>query len=96
MLKKEGFSSFLLFTDQRNSTILVYKKGFLKNFANVPGKNLYWNLFLIKLQVWRPVFKNTYFEEHLRTNASVISKITVNPKDNGFTITMELYYSSML
>ena len=36
---------------------------------------------------WRPVFKNTYFEEHLQMTASVISKITVIPKDNGFTIT---------
>ena len=49
ILKKEGFSSFLPFTNRRNATILVYKKGILKNFANVTGKNLHWNLFLIKL-----------------------------------------------
>ena len=30
------------------------KKGVLKNFANVTGKNLCWSLFLIKLQFWRP------------------------------------------
>ena len=41
-------------------------------------------------------FKTTYFEKNLRTTASVISKITVNPKDNGFTLTIELYYSFML
>ena len=41
----------------------------------------------MKLQVWRLVFKNPYFEEHLWTTTSVISKITVNPKNNGFTIT---------
>ena len=49
MLKKEEFSSFLPFTDRRNPTILIYKKSVLKNFANFTGKNLYWNLFLIKL-----------------------------------------------
>ena len=43
-----------------------------------------------------PFFKNIYFEKHLRTTASVKSKITVNPKDNGFTITVKLSYSFML
>ena len=52
------------------------KKGVLKNFANFTGKNQYQNLFLIKLQVSKPFFKNTYFKKHLRTTASVISKIT--------------------
>ena len=47
------------------------------------------------MQVWKPFFKNTFFEKHLRTTASVISKIIVNPKDNRFTITMELYYVFM-
>ena len=44
----------------------------------------------------KTIIKNTFFEKHLRTTASVIRKITVNPKDNGFTTTMELYYSFML
>ena len=91
MLKKEGLS--FSFADQRNPTILIYKKGALKNFPNVTGKNLYWNLFFnevvsLRGQFVGPVFKNTYFEEHLRTTASVISKFTVNSKGNGFTITM--------
>ena len=30
------------------------KQGVLKNFANFTGKNLCWNLFLIKLQFWWP------------------------------------------
>ena len=71
-------------------------KRFLKIFANFADKNLYRDLFLIKLQVWKPFFKNLYFEKHLRVAASIISKITVNPKDNGFTITRELYCSFML
>ena len=37
--KKKDFH--LPFTDRRNPTILVYKKGVLKNFANVTGKSLY-------------------------------------------------------
>ena len=46
-------------------------------------KHLHWSLFLLKLQAWRPaqvfsckickIFKNTYFEEHLRMTASEIS-----------------------
>ena len=67
------------------------KKGILKSFANFTGKNLYRNLFLTKLQVRKPFFKNTYFEKHLRATASVISKITVNPKDNGFYIIVSCY-----
>ena len=62
------------------------KKVFLKTLRISTGKHLYWNLFLMTLQVWRLVFKNPYFEEHPWTTASVISKITVNPKNNGFTI----------
>ena len=58
------------------------KKDFLKNFANFTGEHLCWSLFLIKLQVFKSatwcfpmkifgIFKNTYFEEHLQTTASV-------------------------
>ena len=64
----------------------VRKKDVLKNFANFTGKNLYRNLLLIKLHVWKLFFKNPYFEKDLRTTASVISKVSVNPKDNGFTV----------
>ena len=50
--------------------------------ANFTGKHLCWSLFLIKLHTLRSatllkrdskkIFKNAYFEEHLRTNASNI------------------------
>ena len=58
----------------------------LVNFAIFTEKHLYWSLFLIKLEAFRPakrdsntglsreyceVFKNTYFEEHLRAVPSV-------------------------
>ena len=61
----------------------------LKNFANVTGKHLCWNLFFyqaesfqacsfIKKETPTQVFsceiceiKNTHFEEHVRTTASV-------------------------
>ena len=33
---------------------IVFKIGVLKNFINFIGKYIYWNLFLIKLQAWRP------------------------------------------
>ena len=49
----------------------------LKNFANATEKHLCWSLFLkrdsykgISCQIWE-ILKNTYFEEHLRTTASV-------------------------
>ena len=45
----------------------------------------------------KAIFLRTpFFEKHLGMTASVISKVTVNPKDNRLTITMELYYSFML
>ena len=39
---------------QKQPPGIFCKKGFLKNFANFTGKDLYWCLFLIKLQAWRP------------------------------------------
>ena len=33
---------------------IFFKIGVLKNFANFLGKYLWWSLFLIKLQAWRP------------------------------------------
>ena len=68
---------------------VIQKKTLLKTFTIFTGKHLCWSLFLIKLQVLRPVthlketptpvfsckcskiFKNTQFEEHLRTADSV-------------------------
>ena len=54
------------------------KKDVLKNLANFTEKHLCWSLFLIlKRDSNTPIFlwnlrnfKNTYFEEHLRTTAS--------------------------
>ena len=48
--------------------VILWKKGVFKNFANFTGKQLCWGLFLIKF--YRTSFKNTYFEEHLRTTTS--------------------------
>ena len=45
---------------------MFYKKTVLKNFEIFLGKHLCWSFFLIN-----EVFKNTYFEEHLRTTISV-------------------------
>ena len=61
---------------QKQPLEVFHKKGVLKNFANFTGKHLYWNLLLTKLQVYRPVAKKTYLEEHLGTTVSVISKDT--------------------
>ena len=52
------------------------KKAVLKNFAIFTGKHLYCSLFLIKLQAFQAwIFKNTYFEENLRTAAFVLKRI---------------------
>ena len=61
------------------------KKAALKNFANFTGKHFYWSRFFIRpatllketrAQVFYggicEIFKNTYFEEHLRTTVSGI------------------------
>ena len=62
---------------------VFYKKAVLGNFAIFTEKHLSWDLFLIKFQARRPatlfdsntgkknyeIFKNTYFEEHLRAAA---------------------------
>ena len=50
------------------------KIGVLKNFVNFTGKHLFRSLFLIKFQAVLKafsceIFKNTYFEEHLRTTS---------------------------
>ena len=49
------------------------KNDVLKNFTNFIGKHLCWSLFLLKRDSNTGVFcNNIYFEEHLRTTASVI------------------------
>ena len=58
----EYIFSFLLFCLRKDTSShrgCFVKKGVLKNFANLTGKHLCWNLFYIKLHI----FKNTYFEE---------------------------------
>ena len=55
-------------------------KGVLKKMGNFTGKYLCWNFFLIKLQLQVlsyeicEIFKNTYFEEHLRTTTAKSSE----------------------
>ena len=57
------------------------KKATLKNFAVSTGKHLCWSLFLVRLQYRRfpvrivEIFEKTYFEEHLRTAASLSQPI---------------------
>ena len=56
------------------------KKGVLKKIGNFTGKYLCWSFFLIKLQLRVlsyeicEIFKNTYFEEHLRTTTAKSSE----------------------
>ena len=38
---------------------MFLKIGVLKNFVIFTGKHLWWSLFLIKLQAWRPLLKET-------------------------------------
>ena len=65
--------------------VVFSKKAVLKTFTVFTGKQMYWSLFLIKLQAFfkkilqhrffsckcGEIFKNIHFEEHLRTAASV-------------------------
>ena len=63
------------------ATGVSFKKAVLKNFAIFTGKQLLWNPFFQLYQKETPtevfsceyceIFKNTYFEEHLQTAASV-------------------------
>ena len=46
--------------DRRSSrSQMFFKIGALKNFANFTEKHLCWSLFLIKLQAWRTLIKET-------------------------------------
>ena len=78
-----------VFWFQKQPPEVIYK-AVLKNFAIFTGKHLFWSLFLIRFQPFRPAtllkrdsntgvfpwnlrnFKENYFEEHLRTVASVV------------------------
>ena len=40
---------------QKQPPEMFFKKGALKNFANMTGKHLCWSLFLIKMEAWGPV-----------------------------------------
>ena len=45
----------IVFWGSRSSlSQMFFKIGVLKNFANFIGKHQCWNIFLIKLQAWRP------------------------------------------
>ena len=49
---------------QKQPPEVFYKKAAFDNFAIFTGKHLFWSLFSLLC------FKNTYFEEHLRTATS--------------------------
>ena len=56
---------------------MFFKIGTLKNFAIFTGKHLWWicykeNPTQVFSCEYSKIFKNTYFEEHLRTAASVL------------------------
>ena len=75
---------------QKQPPEVFFKKVVLKNFANLTEKHLCWSLFLIKMEAWETpaqmfsceiskIFKNTYFEEHLRMTADqMVEKDTVS------------------
>ena len=84
-----------------------FEKGALKNFEKFTRKHLCQSLFSNKRETptkifsceFCKIFKNTYFVEHLRTNASApvasinYCKITLFPKQKKFTtITKTLNY----
>ena len=86
-LNKKLWEEVQSITDFKKQPLEVfYKKAFLRNLAIFnTRKHLWWSLFLIKLQILRPVallkirvqhckyckiFKNIYFEDHLETAAS--------------------------
>ena len=55
------------------ATGCVLQKNGSENFVIFTGKHLCWNLFLIKLiNFLIKLIKNTFFEENLRTAASVM------------------------
>ena len=83
--------TFLEFTDRGNPTILVliYSSVLCKCHRKKPIlESLFHKAAGLKDQFLRtPILKSTC--ERLL----VIGKITMNPKDNGFIMAMELYYS---
>ena len=72
--------------DRSSLSQIFFKIDVLKNFANFKGKHLCWSLFLIKLQVFKPIIKRpqhrcfpleiceipkcTYFEEQSANDCS--------------------------
>ena len=81
MVGIHGLSVHVLNENQKLSPAVFYKKTVLKNFAVFTGKHLCWILFSIKVEnvqvcnfvrsyKYCEIFKNTYFEKHLRTAAS--------------------------
>ena len=67
--------TFLVTPLQKLPPEVFHKKAVPKHFPIFTGKHQCWSLFLIKLVFfceYCKTFKNTYFEEHLRTTASVV------------------------
>ena len=82
----------IIFHDQKTFSLkfksscsqMFSKIGVLKNFAIFTGKYLWWiyskeNQTQVFSCEYCKIFKNTYFEEHLRTAASVLN-VTYNHK----------------
>ena len=74
---------------------MLRKRVFLKTLQISQKKPVSESLF-DKIAGLKAIFQEHLFWKTLQTTASVISKITVNHRENGFTITMELNYSFML
>ena len=47
------FSKYMIL-DPKKPADVISKKYVLKIFVNFTGRHLFWSLFLVKLQVWRP------------------------------------------
>ena len=56
---------------QKQPPEVFFEKGVLKNFVNLTGKHLYWSFYSTQMFPCEisKIFKNTYFEEHLRRTA---------------------------
>ena len=62
-----------MYTSRSSHRRCFIKKAVPKNFATFTEKHLCWNLFVIKLQTFRPydILKNTCFEKYFQTAAFV-------------------------
>ena len=90
-MRTHSFSTYL--SHQKLPPEVFYKKGALKNFAKLAGKNLCQSLsfnkriYFIKKKTLAQVckiFKNTFFTEHLRETISVTLLCTIKQFKHKF------------